>query len=153
MSTDSLDTMRELRRVVAEGRITIGSLSAATGISSTLLLRLTSESVDDGSGITARAGLLTSEETVRVSGLVARLTAGSGVDDDIRLRSILETLTCTLELTPTNIAALTGIDVAAVDAALHDPRDVAMDTRYALAVRASYLLHAMGDAAPSPQVR
>ncbi|PPF67571.1 hypothetical protein C5E16_08825 [Clavibacter michiganensis] len=153
MSTDSLDTMRELRRVVAEGRITIGSLSAATGISSTLLLRLTSESVDDGSGITAHAGLLTSEETVRVTGLVARLTAGSGVDDDIRLRSILETLTCTLELTPTNIAALTGIDVAAVDAALHDPRDVAMDTRYALAVRASYLLHAMGDAAPSPQVR
>lgn len=153
MSTDSLDTMRELRRVVAEGRITIGSLSAATGISSTLLLRLTSESVDDGSGITARAGLLTSEETVRVTGLVARLTAGAGVDDDIRLRSILETLTCTLELTPTNIAALTGIDVAAVDSALHDPRDVAMDTRYALAVRASYLLHAMGDAAPSPQVR
>ena len=153
MSTDSLDTMRELRRVVAEGRITIGSLSAATGISSTLLLRLTSESVDDGSGITARAGLLTSEETVRVTGLVARLTAGSGIDDDIRLRSILETLTCTLELTPTNIAGLTGIDVAAVDAALHDPRDVAMDTRYALAVRASYLLHAMGDAAPSPQVR
>ncbi|MFS4505716.1 HTH domain-containing protein [Clavibacter sp. Sh2141] len=150
MSADSLDTMRELRRVVAEGRITIGSLSAATGISSTLLLRLTSESVDDGSGVTAHAGLLTSEETVRVSGLVARLTAGSGVDDDIRLRSILETLTCALELTPTNIAGLTGIDVAAVDAALHDPRDVAMETRYALAVRASYLLHAMDDAAPSP---
>jgi hypothetical protein len=151
VSTDPLDTMRELRRVIAEGRISIDSLSAATGVPSALLLRLTSDSVEDGSGITAHARLLTSEETVRVSGLVARLTAGSGIDDDIRLRSILETLTCTLKLTPTNVAALTGVDVAAVDAALHDPREVAMETRYALAVRASYLLHAMGDAAPSPE--
>ncbi|MFC3298006.1 HTH domain-containing protein [Clavibacter michiganensis subsp. insidiosus] len=43
----------------------------------------------------------------RVSQLVARLTAGLNIDDDIRLRSIIETLTHTLQLTPTNIASLT----------------------------------------------
>lgn len=150
MSTRPLDTMAELRRLLAEGRIAAASLSVATGISSDLLLRLTRGSAEDESGVTADARLLTSEETVRLTGLVARLTAGGTIDDDVRLRAILETLTCTLQLTPADIAALTGVEVAAVEASLRDPRAVAMATRYALAVRASYLLHAMGDAAPRP---
>ncbi|AJW78310.1 hypothetical protein DZF92_10330 [Clavibacter michiganensis subsp. insidiosus] len=150
MSVDSLDTVAELRRLVAEGRISIGSLSTVTGISNALLLRLTSASAGEEPGITSSAKLLTAEEMARVSQLVARLTAGLNIDDDIRLRSIIETLTHTLQLTPTNIASLTGIDVADVAASLHDPQQVAADTRYALAIRASYLLHTMGDAAPSP---
>ncbi|MEW5013683.1 hypothetical protein NAI87_07725 [Clavibacter michiganensis subsp. michiganensis] len=151
MSVESSDPMAELRRIIAEGRISIDSLSVVTGISKALLLRLTSTSAEDESGMTTQAKLLTPDETVRVSGLVARLTAGLAIDDDIRLPSVLETLTCTLKLTPANIAVLTGIEVASVEASLRDPRHVAMDIRYALAVRASYLLHAVGDAAPSAE--
>jgi hypothetical protein len=150
MHDDPFDTGAELRRLLAEGRISLASLTAITGIPPGTLESLTSRAPGGGSGLTSHPTHLTADATARLSDLVARLTEGAAVEDDVRLRAVLETLTLSLHLSARNIALLTGIEVDAVEAALRDPREVDGGRRYALAIRASYLLHAVGDAAPPP---
>jgi len=148
MSVESFDPRGVLRRLLAEGAVSVDALTAITGIPAEALGRFVTDPRDGGMSRAPDPTGLGPDATERLSDLVARLSVGMAVGDDERLRAILETLTISLRVPTTSIAELTGIAVGDIESALRDPRQVDAETRYALAVRASYLLHAAGDAAP-----
>lgn len=134
MSWRSIDVVGQLNRLLAEGAISEGALEAMTQIDTP---RLRAALID---GQTA-AGILTSEESQRLSTLAAQLTEGMTVDDDERLKAIIESLIGELHLSVSNLARLTGVDEDEVDNALLDPATVPAETKYTLALRSSYLLN------------
>jgi hypothetical protein len=148
VSTEAMDVAGDLRRLLDEGVISRGSLTAITGI--------TAEAVDrflGGPGVggpSAFPSPFTADESARLSQLVAQLAVGLTIEDDVRLRAIIETLTQRFHLPPESIALLTHVELGALDAFLRDPRSVDPETRYALASRASYLLTACANAAAPP---
>jgi hypothetical protein len=89
---------------------------------------------------------LSSDESARLSILVANLTVGFQIDDTERLKSILESLTIGCGLTVENIARLTGLAVADVESALRDPETVAIEKKYELAIKGSYLINVINQA-------
>ncbi|SIR79440.1 hypothetical protein SAMN05880568_1505 [Microbacterium sp. RURRCA19A] len=74
--------------------------------------------------------------------LSAQLTYGLDIDDDERLLGILQSLTVECHLSLENVARLTGLDLDDLILASRDPQKLSSDTRYAIALRASYLINA-----------
>ncbi|MEN2739122.1 HTH domain-containing protein [Microbacterium sp. X-17] len=148
MGGTTFNTVAELRRIVAEGRVSQTALEAITGIAGERLGAVLEESNRDEVGMSAAVFPLSSDESIRLSGLAAQLTQGMEIGDDERLKAILEGLTIEFALTTHNIALLTATNLDDIEACLVDPAAVAPERKYRLAVRASYLSLAIANARP-----
>jgi hypothetical protein len=148
--TFNFNTADELRRIIAEGRMSDEALQAITGIASDALTSFLRATPSREPGLSTSSAMLSPAEEARLSGLAAQLTEGFQIDDDVRLRAILETLTVQCHLTHQNIALLTQIGLDDLEKFLGDPKTVPLEKKYELAVRASYLIHAVANAAPDP---
>jgi hypothetical protein len=133
----------ELRRIIAEGRISEEALRAITGIAGERLADFLDRSV---AGLSAKAPVLSGDETTRLSVLGSQLVQGLEIDDDERLRGILEGLTIEFKLTPQNIALLTATNLEDVETCLRDPGTVPSERKYSLGLRVSYLNLAIANA-------
>ncbi len=91
-------------------------------------------------GLSTKSATLAAEENGRLSILTAQLADGVQIGDDERLKGSLESLTIECHLTLENIAGLTGFDVHDLELALQDLQAVPADTKYALAIKSSYLI-------------
>ena len=149
MSVEGLDVENELRRIVAEGRISEESLQAITGISGDTIASLLDTAQEREPGLSAPPAAFSPDEVGRLSALVGQLTNGLQIDDDVRLTAIIQTLTVQFRMTHQHIASLTGVDLYDLESVLNDPNAAQAETKYALAIRASYLLNAIGNAAPT----
>lgn len=144
MTSETYNTADELRRIVAEGRISEDALQAITGIQPEMLRPFLDEAKPGMTGLTTQA--LSSDESARLSILAAHLTEGLRIGDDERLKAIFESLTIECRLTLRNIARLTGLDVEDLEGALRDPRTVPIEKKYELAIKGSYLINAVNRA-------
>jgi hypothetical protein len=152
MTVEAFDVEDELRRLVEEGRITPDAVQAVTGISGDALVPLLREEPRTGDGLTAVSGTLSNDESGRLSTLVVQLVESSKPNDDERVRGMIESLTRVFQLSQQNIALLTGVDVGELESFVQDPAATALETKYQLAVRVSYLVNAIGSALPrAPQ--
>jgi hypothetical protein len=136
----------ELRRIIAEGRISEDALQAITGIQPEKLRSFLNEAMSGTTGLTTEPQALSNDESARLSILAAHLTEGLRIGDDERLKAIFESLTIECRLTPRNIAQLTGLDVDDLESALRDPRTVPLEKKYELAIKGSYLINAVNGA-------
>ncbi|GAA4151781.1 HTH domain-containing protein [Leifsonia shinshuensis] len=148
MGGTSFNTVAELRRIVAQGRVSETALEAITGIAGERLGAVLAESNRYEVGMSAAAFPLSSDESTRLSVLAAQLIQGMEIGDDERLKAILEGLTIEFKLTTLNLALLTGTNLDDIEACLVDPAAVAPERKYPLAVRASYLSLAIANARP-----
>lgn len=146
MTVDAFDAPAGLRQLIADGRITESALQSLTGIDTGALRSFIAHGQPE-TAVTATSHSFTVEESRRLSILAAQLVEGMSVPDDERLKGILESLTGALHLTPQNIARLTGLNSRDIDDTLSNPRSIAVEKKYELAIRASYLLNALGRAA------
>lgn len=142
MTTEMQNPVDELRRLIAEGRLSEASVQAMIGIPSEQLHTVLDETPGSPAGMTVAPHPLSPEENTRISILAAQLTAGMEIDDDARLVAILESLISQCRLTPESIAQLSDLDVDDIVRALNDPRAVSLETKYRLATRGSYLINA-----------
>lgn len=124
MTSEMHNSADELRRIIAEGRISEDALQAITGIQPEKLRSFLNEAMSGTTGLTAEPQALSNDESARLSILAAHLTEGLRIGDDERLKAIFESLTIECRLTPRNIAQLTGLDVDDLESALRDPRTV-----------------------------
>ena len=136
----------ELRRLIAEGRISHEALHAITGISPAALATFLREAPSGTPVISTWSSPLSSDESGRLNILASQLAEGFQIDDDVRLRAIFEGLTIDCKLTLENIAQLTGIDMDDLAAALDDPRSIPTEKKYALAIKGSYFINAVNQA-------
>lgn len=136
----------ELRRAIAEGRISQAALQVITSIDRERLAMFLDEAHRSEAGLSTRTPILSGDESVRLSVLAGQLIQGMEIDDDDRLRGILEGLTIQFTLTTQNIALLTHTSVGDVEACLTDPGAVSPEVKFPLAVRASYLNLAIANA-------
>jgi hypothetical protein len=150
MTSQAFNTVGELRLIIGDGRISDDALQSITGISGESLASLLRETPSIEPGLSASPSALSGEEIARLSGLTAQLTEGFLIDDDIRLKGIIESLTAQCHLTHENIALLTRIGIDDLETFLSDPDAVSLEKKYELAVRASYLINAVANAAPHP---
>jgi hypothetical protein len=150
MTSQTFNTADELRRIIAEGRISDKALQAITGISGDVLATFLSTTPAGEPGLSTSLASLSLDEELRVSGLVTQLTEGFQIDDDIRLRAIIESLTAQCHLTHQNIGLLTRIELDDLEKFMSDPKTVPVEKKYELAVRASYLINAVANAASHP---
>jgi hypothetical protein len=148
VSVEALNVEHELRRIVAEGRISEESLQAITGIPADAIASLLGATHDREPGLSAPPSAFSPDEVLRLSALVGQLTEGLQIDDDVRLTAIVQTLTVQFRMTHQHIALLTGIDLNDLESVLNDPNTVPAERKYELAIRASYLMNAIGNAAP-----
>ncbi|RFA07141.1 hypothetical protein B7R21_16610 [Subtercola boreus] len=148
MTSETFNTGDILRRVIADGRLSPEAFESITGIPRDALTPFLAVTPTGTPGMATPPAILTSDQTLRLSSLVAQLTAGFEIDDDERVRGILETLTVQFRLTSDNISHLTQIHAADIELFIADPATVSPEVRYRLAVRASYLLNAIGNASP-----
>lgn len=146
MTSQTFNTADELRRIIAEGRISDEALQAITGISGTALTSFLSATPPGEPGLTTTPSRLSSYESARLSTLAAQLTEGFKIDDDVRLRGIVETLIAQCHLTQQNIALLTGIALDELNKFLLDPQTISLESKYELAIRVSYLINAVANA-------
>lgn len=133
----------QLRAVIADGGITEDALHAMTGVASETLGRFLNAGVVENQRLSTSPPVLAGDESLRVSLLAGLLSDGMQIDNDERLKGILESLTVECRLTPNNIAQLTGVDVKHVELALNDPEVIPLDKRYALAIKGSFLINAV----------
>ena len=136
----------ELRRAIAEGRISEAALQVITSVDTERLAAFLDEAHRSEVGLSTRTPILSGDESVRLSVVAGPLNKGMEIADDDRLRGILEGLTIQFKLTPQNIALLTHTNVGDVEACLADPRTVSPEVKFPLAVRASYLNLAIANA-------
>jgi hypothetical protein len=146
MTSETHNTVDELRRIIAEGRISEDALQAVTGIQPEKLRSFLDQATPETTGLTTEPQALSNDESARLSILAAQLTEGLRIGDDERLKAIFESLTIECHLTPRNIAQLTGLDVNDLDSALRDPRTVPIEKKYALAIKGSYLINTVNRA-------
>jgi predicted DsbA family dithiol-disulfide isomerase len=141
-------TADELRRIIADGRISEEALQAITGIQPEKLQSSLNEAgAKHGMmAFTTEPQALSNDEIARLSILAAQLTEGLRIGDDERLKAIFESLTIQCRLTLGNIAQLTGLDVDDLQSALRDPRTLPLEKKYELAVKGSYLIGAVNRA-------
>ncbi|MFP3465593.1 HTH domain-containing protein [Leifsonia sp. SIMBA_070] len=144
MTVQAMDVGHELRRLVADGCISMGALAAITGIAPGRLQRL----LDLQPGLSTAASEFSEDEIRRVSTLAGQLTWGAEIGDYERLRAIIETLSAQFELSHENIALLTRTSVEDVQSFLADPATAPWEFTFHFAVRAYYLFHAVLNAAP-----
>lgn len=149
MSVKALNVENELRRIVAEGRISEESLQAITGIPGDAIALLVGSTHEREPGLSAPPSTFSPDEIGRLSALVGQLTEGLQIDDDVRLMAIIQTLTVQFRMTRQHIALLIGIDLNELEIVLNDPNTAQAERKYELAVRASYLMNAIGNAAPT----
>ncbi|MFE1664548.1 HTH domain-containing protein [Microbacterium sp. P02] len=135
----------DLRRPIADGRISEAALQAITRIDQGRLRSFLNGTTPHGPGLSAEPGALSVEESSRVSILAAQLTHGLEIADDDRLRGMLESLTVECRLTIPNLVQLTGCDADDLRQALADPALVPTEQRYEVAVRSSYLINAINN--------
>lgn len=142
MSSQSIDVVDELNRLVAEGVITERALQAMTRIDSEKLhTALAGEKHEPGTLISADQQVLTSDESMRLSILAAQLTDGMTIGDDDRLKAIIESLNAEMHLSTHHIAQLTGVDAEDLESVLNNPRSVPIEVKYAIAIKGSYLMN------------
>ena len=146
MTSEAHNTVDELRRIIAEGRITEEALQSITGIQPERLRFFLDEAKPGMTGLSREPEALSNDESARLSILTAHLTEGLRIGDDERLRAIYESLTGECRLTLQNIAQLTGLVVDDLESALRDPRTIPIEKKYALAIRGSYLINAVDQA-------
>jgi hypothetical protein len=146
MTSETVNTADELRRIIAEVRISDEALQAMTGIQPEKLRFFLDEAKPGMTVLTTESEPLSRDESARLSILAAQLTEGLRIGDDERLKAIFESLTIECHLTPRNIAQLTGLDVDALERALRDPRTVPVEKKYELAIKGSYLINAVNRA-------
>ncbi|HWU60170.1 MAG TPA: HTH domain-containing protein [Microbacteriaceae bacterium] len=149
MPVEAFNVESELRRIVAEGRISEESLQTITGIPGDVIASLLSDAREREPGLSAPPSKLSPDQIGRLSALVDQLTEGLQIDDDTRLKAIIQTLTEQFRMTHQHIALLTGIDLNDLKSALYDPDTAKAERKYELAIRASYLMNAIGNAAPT----
>ena len=147
MTSQTLNTADELRRILGEGRISSEALQAITGISGDALASFLRVTPHGAPGLAPTPTALSGGESARLSSLAAQLTEGFQIDDDVRLRAIIETLTEQCRLTLHNIALLTQLRVEDLESFVNAPGSVPLEKKYELAVRASYLINAVANAA------
>jgi len=137
----------DLKAVIDAGGISEDALHAITRIPAETVARfLHGEAPDSQPGTSTP--LLSDDESRRLSIFSAYVSTGLTIDDDERLRAILESLTVACRLTPENVARLADVDVEHVERALVDPSAVPLDARYRLALRSSYIITAVDRAQP-----
>lgn len=146
MNSTTHNPVDELRRVIAEGRISEPALQAITSIDGARLATFLDEAHRSEPGLSTATPILSGDESVRLSGLTAALVHGLEIADDDRLRGILEGLAIQFELTVQNIALLTRTPAEDVEACLIDPGSVPPEVKYPLGLRASYLNMAIANA-------
>lgn len=142
MAAQMHNTADEMRRLLAEGAISEDALHRITGIAVDGLRRFLEEVPSGTPRLLTTPQPLTDEETTRLSVLTPMLSNVHEIDDDERLRGILESLTRVCGVTPANIARLTGVAIDVVEAALDDPHGLPLSAKYTLALRGSYLINA-----------
>ncbi|NNC14046.1 hypothetical protein HII28_19485 [Planctomonas sp. JC2975] len=142
MTSETLNTADQLRRLIADGRVSEAALQAFTGITSDALMTFLRDAPFGTPGISRNATSLSADEGMRLSTLAAQLTQGLTEDDDFRVKAIVEVLMAQCRLTAQNIALLTGIELSQLESFLSDPDTVPVQTKYELAVRAAYLINA-----------
>lgn len=146
MTSQAINIVDELRRIIAEGLISEEALQTITGISGEALASFLS-SPSGEAGLSTSPSAYSEDESARLCGLVGQLTAGLQIDDDVRLEAIIETLTVQHRLTLQNIALLTQIELDDVESFLSAPSSVPPEKKYALGLRALYLINAVANAA------
>jgi hypothetical protein len=120
MTSETYNTADELRRIIAEGRISEEALQSITGIEPEKLRSLFDEAEPGTTGLTREPQALSNDESARLSALAAQLTEWLRIGDDERLKAIFESLTIECRLTLQSIAQLTGLDVDDLESALRD---------------------------------
>ncbi|WP_243226454.1 HTH domain-containing protein [Microbacterium sp. CIAB417] len=144
MTVHGHDVAADARRLIAEGYISEHALQAVTKVAPE---RVSAFLATSGSaGLSSDQPPLSPDESARVSILVGHLTVAFDIADDERLRAMLEGLTGECGFTLQNISRLTHVPVDEVTTALHDPGTLAAETKYALALRVSYLINAANQA-------
>jgi hypothetical protein len=136
--------------MVAEGRISEESLQAITGIRGDAIASLLGATHEREPGLFAPPSAFSPDEIGRLSTLVDQLAEGLQVDDDVRLSAIIQTLTVQFRMTHQHIALLIGMDPNDLESILSNPNAAQPERKCALAIRASYLMNAIGNAAPDP---
>ena len=137
----------DLKAVIDAGGLSEDALQAITRIPSETLTRFLHGNVPSlQPGVST--SLPTDDERRRLSVLSAYLATGLTIDDNARLRGILESLTAECHLSLANIARLVDVDVEHVERALLDPSAVPIHARYRLALRTSYIITAINQARP-----
>ena len=142
------NTADELRRAVADGRISEMALEAISQIPIPTLQAFLAGSGEGTHGVTTSLQPLSADEGTRLSVLASQILHGFDIDDDERLRAILEGLTTQFRLTIENIALLARLDPADLATARRDPSSLPSERKYALATRLSYLTNAIERARP-----
>lgn len=148
MTSQMFNTADELRRAVADGRISEMALEAISQIPIGTLQVFLAGSVEGTNGVTTSPQPLSADEAARLSVLASQILHGFDIGDDERLRAILEGLTTQFHLTLENIALLARLDSADLATALRDPSSLPAERKYALALRLSYLTNAIERARP-----
>lgn len=148
MTTEPFDVRAELRTLVERGSLALDVIARVTGISETTLSAYLDGRGTEDQGLTATGTGLTPDESMRLSVCAALLGSARGVPDDERVRGIIESLTQVSGLTVANIALLTGIPEADLEAFSTDPAGVSDAVKYAIATRTSYLVNAVSLVAP-----
>lgn len=146
MTSETFNPVDELKRILAEGRISEDALQAITGIQPEKLRSFLDDAKPGMTALATEPQALSGEESTRLSILAAHLTEGLRIGDDERLKAIFESLTMECRLTLRNIAQLTGLDIDDLRSALRDPRTVPIDKKYELAITGSYLINAVNQA-------
>ena len=149
MTERALDIAGELRGLIADGRISSPSLTAITGIGPEGIAAFANSVPGRWEAPTG----LSAEGMARLTALVAQLTEGLEIDDDVRLRAIVETLSVQFGLTRENIALLTKVPLDDLNASLGDPPAASHDVRFRVAMRVNYLFQAVANAVPKPSWR
>jgi len=148
VTSQMFNTADELRRAVADGRISEMALEAISQIPTGTLRAFLTGSGKGTHGVTTSPQPLSADEGTRLSVLASQILHGFDIGDDERLRAILEGLTTQFHLTIENIALLARLDSADLAAALRDPSSLPAERKYALATRLLYLTNAIERARP-----
>ncbi len=144
MTVHGHDVAADARRLIAEGHISEHALQAVTKVAPERITALLA--TGGAAGLSSDEPPLSPDENRSVSILVGQLAHGLDIADDERLRAMLEALTGECGFTLQNISRLTHVPVDEVTAARDDPGTLTSDTRYALALRVSYLINAVNQA-------
>lgn len=118
MTSETFSPEDEVKRIIAEGRISEDALQAMTGIQPEKLRYFLDGAQPGMTWLTAEPRALSGDESARLSILAAHLTEGLRLGDDERLKAIFESLTIECRLTLRNIARLTGVDLDDLESAL-----------------------------------
>lgn len=139
MSSNSLNVPGELNLLIADGIVTERAIQAMTQID---LERLHAAISAEHGGVlvSPQEPGLTDDESARLSLLAAQLTAGLQIEDDDRLKAIIESLNAEIHLSTHNIAELIHVPVEDVERVLQDPQSVPADVKLPIAIRCSYLM-------------